>query len=145
MPSDRALDAGEREVPDLLKHVHAGMEAPFDRAAGMDCCMFVADWVEACSGIDPAAHLRGTYTGPFGAARQIARYGDFEAMWRVCMAVAGFNTTKAPQPGDVGVVLDAAGNTVSAIRFAEAWAAKSETGVVIEEFRMIVAWSIPRG
>lgn len=145
MRPDPAPDAGDREVPELLKHIHAGMEVPFDRAAGADCCMFVADWVEACSGLDPAAHLRGTYTGPLGAARQIARYGDFETMWRVCMALAGFNTTKAPQEGDVGVVLDAAGNVVSAIRFADAWAAKSEDGVVIEDFRMVVAWSIPRG
>ncbi|WP_244480645.1 DUF6950 family protein [Methylobacterium sp. Leaf399] len=121
------------------------MATPFDRAAGADCAMWVADWVKAETGTDPAAALRGTYASAFGAARQIARFGGYEIMWRVCMAVAGFNTTRDPQNGDVGVVIDAAGNTVSAIRFDGQWAAKSEGGVVIEDFRMLVAWSLSRG
>lgn len=129
----------------LQAHLRWGMETEFDRAAGADCCMFCADWVERVSGVDPAAHLRGAYTSAFGAARQIARFGDFETMWRVCMAVAGFVTTRTPQEGDVGVVLDAAGNTVSAIRFDDKWAAKSEGGIVVEDFRMLVAWSLKRG
>lgn len=130
---------------DLLAHLREGMETEFDRAAGADCAMWVADWVEKATGIDPAGHLRGTYASGFGAARQIARFGGYVLMWRLHMAVAGFVTTRAPQEGDVGVVLDAAGNTVSAIRFDEKWAAKSEGGIVVEDFRMLVAWSLKRG
>lgn len=107
--------------------------------------MFVADWVEKASGIDPAADLRGTYANAAGALRQTRHWGDFETMWRVHMAFAGFNTTAEPQPGDVGVVFDAAGQTVSAIRVDGAWAAKSKAGIVIEDFRMVVAWSLARG
>lgn len=130
---------------DLLAHLREGMETEFDRAAGHDCALFVADWVEKATGTDPAADLRGTYASAFGAARQIARWGDYETMWRLHMAMAGFNTTSSPREGDVGVVLDAAGNTVSAIRFDDKWAAKSEGGIVVEDFRMLVAWSLKRG
>jgi hypothetical protein len=132
-------------IADLLAHLRMGMEMEFDRAAGADCAMWVADWIEAATGTDPAADLRGTYASAFGAARQIARWGGYETMWRTHMALAGFVTTRAPQEGDVGVVLDAAGNTVSAIRFDDKWAAKSEGGIVVEDFRMLVAWSLKRG
>lgn len=128
--------------PALAAHLRAGMAAPFDRAAGTDCAMWVADWIAAATGIDPAADLRGTYrTGP-GALRQIRRWGDFETMWRVHMAVAGFVTTRAPAVGDVGVVLDAAGQTVAAIRLDGTWAAKGARGIVSEDFEMLVAWSL---
>lgn len=129
----------------LLAHIRMGMATPFDRAAGVDCAMWVADWIETATGTDPAAHLRGTYASAFGAARQIARFGGYVLMWRVCMAMAGFNTTEDPRDGDVGVVLDAAGNTVSAIRFDDKWVAKSEGGIVVEDFRMLAAWSLARG
>lgn len=129
----------------VLAHLREGMQTDFDRASGADCAMWVADWVEKATGTDPAANLRGTYASAFGAARQIARFGGYALMWRLHMAVAGFNTTCAPQEGDVGVVLDAAGNTVSAIRFDDKWAAKSERGIVVEDFRMLVAWSLERG
>lgn len=123
----------------------AGAATRFDRAAGADCAMWVADWIKAQTGIDPAADLRGTYHNLAGALRQIRRWGDFETMWRVHMAVAGFNTTKAPQLGDVGVVVDATGQTIAAIRTERGWAAKAERGVIIEDFCMVVAWSIARG
>lgn len=130
---------------ELLAHLREGMATEFDRATGADCAMWVASWVERATGIDPAANLRGTYASAFGAARQIARFGGFVVMWRLHMAVAGFNTTHDPVEGDVAVVVDAAGNTVSAIRFDDKWAAKSEGGIVVEDFRMLVAWSLKRG
>ncbi len=122
------------------------METPFDRAAGMDCCLWPADWIEKATGIDPAASLRGTYRNGAGALRQIRRFGDFVTMWRVCMALSGFVTARRPVFGDVGVVQDAAGQTVAAIRLDEQWAAKGAGGLVMEDFAVIVAWSIaPRG
>jgi hypothetical protein len=121
------------------------METPFDRATGNDCAMWVADWIVKATGTDPAADLRGTYTNEIGALRQIIRWGGYVPMWRVHMAMAGFNTTTFPQEGDVGVVLDAAGQTVSAIRFDDKWAAKTTGGIIIEDFRMLVAWSLQRG
>lgn len=121
------------------------METPFDRATGHDCSFFAVDWIVKATGIDPAADLRGTYTNEVGAARQIIRWGGYVSMWRVHMAVAGFNTTRTPREGHVGVVLDAAGQTISAIRFDDKWAAKTASGIIIEDFRMLVAWSLQRG
>lgn len=132
-------------MSDMLRdHVLEGASTQFDRAKGSDCALFVADWIMKRTGIDPAASLRGTYHDKWGAARQIARFGGYLLMWRVHMAMAGFNTTKDPQEGDVAVVLDAAGNKVSAIRFDGMWVAKSETGVVVEDFRVLEAWSLNR-
>lgn len=119
------------------------MAEPFARPHA-DCCMWVADWIAARTGIDPAADLRGAYTNAAGALRQVRRWGDFETMWRVHMALAGFNETRRPQEGDVGVVRDAAGQLVSAIRVGRMWAAKSRGGLCFEDFPMIVAWSLAR-
>lgn len=128
----------------LLTHLERGMREPF-RRPDADCCMWPADWVRDATGIDPAAALRGAYTNARTAAMQIRRFGGFEAMWRICMAEAGFAPTERPQDGDVGVVLDAFGRHVAAIRTGGAWAAKSRDGLVIEDFCMVVAWSVRRG
>lgn len=129
----------------LAAHLQSAMRAPFSRASGMDCCLWPCDWILARTGVDPAAEMRGAYKNAAGAYRLIKRWGDFETMWRVHLALAGFNTTHRPVRGDVGVVRDAKGRTVAAIRTGHAWAAKAERGLVIEDFRMIVAWSIQRG
>jgi hypothetical protein len=130
--------------PDLLEHLRAAMARPFARPHD-DCCFFVADFVRARTGIDPAADLRGSYSTERQALRLIRRWGDFMTMWKVHMALAGFNETRAPVAGDVGVVRDRAGQVVSAIRVPGAWAAKASRGVVIEDFPMLCAWSLARG
>ena len=118
------------------------MARPFDRATGADCAMWVADWVRAATGIDPAAPLRGSYrTGP-GALRIILNFGGYEQMWRLRMAMSGFETTEAPKVGDVGVVRDAAGSVVAAIRLEGQWAAKGRHGIVCEDFARLAAWDI---
>jgi hypothetical protein len=127
----------------LLTHLEQGMREPF-RRPDADCCMWVADWVLAAAGIDPAAALRGSYGDARTAARQIRRFGSFEGMWRICMGWSGFATTTEPRDGDVGVVRDALGRPVAAIRTGGAWAAKTRGGVIIEDFPMLVAWSIAR-
>lgn len=34
-----------------------------------DCCLFAADWVRECLGVDPAAAVRGNYSSALGAGR----------------------------------------------------------------------------
>lgn len=119
------------------------MAEPF-RRPDADCCALVADWVEACTGIDPAAAMRGAYSDRRGAVAIIRAAGGFAAMWRTHMTLAGFDETETPREGDVGVVRDAAGQLVAAIRFDGKWAAKTRGGLCIEDFPMVVAWSIPR-
>lgn len=131
-------------MADLIAHLHRGMAEPF-RRPDCDCCMWVADWVEAATGIDPAAAMRGAYHNAAGALRLERAWGGFLTMWKVCMALAGFNETRTPVEGDVGVVRDAAGQIVSAIRVHGGWAAKTKGGIVIEDFAVLCAWSLRRG
>lgn len=128
----------------LIAHLQAGMAVPFRRPEN-DCCSFVADYVRDVTGRDPASAFRGAYTNETGAMRLVRRYGSMAAMWRVHMAACDFDETDSPEVGDVGVVCDRAEQIVPAIRVADGWAAKSKGGVVIEDFPMIVAWSIVRG
>lgn len=131
-------------MAELLEHLHRAAAEPFARPHA-DCCSFAADWVLARTGVDPAADLRGAYADERGALRLIRRWGGFDLMWKVHMAMAGFNETRAPHEGDVGVVRDGSGRMVSAIRVHGGWAAKAADGLIIEDFPMIVAWSLRRG
>jgi len=45
-----------------------------------DCCMFVCDCVEAITGHDPGADLRGTYTAEQGAQALVERLGGVAAI-----------------------------------------------------------------
>lgn len=47
---------------------------------GRDCCTFAAGAVEAMTGADPAAALRGRYRTEQGAARLLKRHGGLEAL-----------------------------------------------------------------
>ena len=126
-----------------MAHIRAEAAEPFSRPEH-DCVGMVCRWVEKAAGIDPGANLR-SYTGLAAAERIIRRHGGFLPMWRACMAEAGFRETTEPQPGDVGVVRDAAGQIVAAIRVRGAWAGKTTRGVQIEDFPALAAWSLARG
>lgn len=136
--------ASLRIAGELRAHLDQWEALPFVRPA-TDCCFFVADWVLSRTGVDPAPDLRGSYCSALGARRKMRMWGGFETMWRVHMALAGFNTTRAPEMGDVGVVRDRGGQMIAAIRIPGAWAAKAERGLLYEDMPMIVAWSLSRG
>ncbi len=126
-----------------MAHVMAEAAEPF-RRPDHDCVGFACSWLLKAAGTDPGAHLR-SYSGLAAAARIIRAHGGFLPLWASCMASAGFRETTAPRLGDVGVVLDAAGQEVAAIRMRDAWAGKSATGVQIEGFSTLAAWSLVRG
>lgn len=67
-----------------------------------DCCMFAADCVLACTGVDPAEDLRGTYSDIDGALEVVAEHGGLPAI-----AAARLGPEIAPalaQVGDVAVL-----------------------------------------
>lgn len=107
-----------------------------------DCSLVMADWCLAVRGVDPAASLRGRYTTALGAMRHVRRLGGFEAMARSLMAGCGFSTTEAPGPGDVGLVNHPVVGPVFAIRCSLGWAVKSPDGVAVDEYPIMVAWSL---
>ena len=130
--------------PALVAYLTRTMGEPFARPHA-DCCFFVADWILERTGVDPAADLRGAYTNATGALRLIRAWGDFLTMWKVHMAFAGFNETRAPETGDVGVVRGADGAVVAAIRVPGAWVGKAARGLTHENFPALCAWSLARG
>lgn len=107
-----------------------------------DCSLVMADWCRAVRGKDPAASLRGRYSTAAGAMRHVMRLGGFEAMARSLMAGCGFETTAEPGPGDVGLVEHPIVGPVFAIRCALGWAVKSPSGVAVDEYPTVVAWSV---
>jgi hypothetical protein len=40
-----------------------------------DCCLFGADWIQLCTGLDPAATLRGTYDSALSGVRVLENHG----------------------------------------------------------------------
>ena len=131
-------------IPQLAAYLQRQASTPFSRP-DHDCCFMAANWVLAATGVDPAADLRGRYTDARGAARLLRRWGGMDCMWRVHMALAGFNTTLSPVCGDVGVVRDLTGALVAGIRAGRTWAVKASRGVVLEDFPAVVCWSLQRG
>ncbi len=124
-----------------MSYLRAAAGQPFVWGA-LDCSLFMAGWVLARSGVDPAAPLRGRYATERGALRLARRLGGMEAVARQQMAVAGFATTCEPVPGDVGLVVHPLGGPTCAILTDHGWAVKSPTGIAADRFPTIVAWSL---
>lgn len=70
-----------------------------------DCLLWMAPWVEARRGIDPAAELAGTYHSALGARRIVTRAGGMVALLDGLFAPLGIERTSSPVSGDVAVVL----------------------------------------
>jgi hypothetical protein len=67
-----------------------------------DCCLWAADVVQAVTGRDPAADLRGLYTTGHEAAMVYARERDLR---RACRKRVGPRIRpEQAQPGDIGLV-----------------------------------------
>lgn len=75
-----------------------------------DCCLFAADAVQAITGVDPAASLRG-YTSKAEAVELIAKYGTLEDLVSGKCREMNFVEVapKLAQRGDL-VVFENAGN-----------------------------------
>jgi len=135
-------------IPELRKYI-AGAGSRRFAWGELDCCLFVADWVDRSCGIDPAAGWRGEDSSA-AEARRRARCG-FEAAMIDAMDMAGFARTEHPLPGDVAVVngpiVGRSGRVrvhpVGAIRTGRIWSVKTMLGVVGAPFEVVAAWTIP--
>lgn len=119
-----------------------------------DCCMFAADCVDACTGTDPAADLRGTYADIAGALEVVQAQGGLPAI-----AAARLGEEIAPalaQVGDVGVLpamprhegdpLVQAFPHMLAVWSGAMWLAPWETGyVALPAEQALQAWRIVSG
>jgi len=112
---------------------------------GDDCTTFCARWIEAATGIDPAAQFRGTYCDAEGAARLLTTAGG---LIQFADSHLGLARTDDPQTGDVGVIvapsaLDGEFKHIAAIRFGPLWATLSQAGVRARKAEFVAAWRIP--
>lgn len=92
-----------------------------------DCCLFAADCVDACTGTDPAADLRGTYSTAAEAMQLVESLGGLGAI-----AAARLGPEVPPalaQPGDVGLLINA-DREMLAVWGGSMWLAPAEVGWV---------------
>jgi hypothetical protein len=92
----------------------------------LDCALFVGDCVRACTGHDPAAHVRGKYANAREAARLLRGIGDLVA---AAVAVLGDEISPAlAQPGDIGLI-DNDGDPCLGVCMGAAWLAPGPSGL----------------
>lgn len=115
-----------------------------------NCGLWVSDWVERLTGVDPAAWLRGSATTAEGWQDFIKREGGFMPLVGWMMDSAGFARTGSPDIGDVGIVsapiaisdrLPVVG-TICAIRGNATWVARGITGIHYQNFPLVTAWDV---
>ncbi len=91
--------------PDALnEYIERKRRAPFAWGSN-DCCLFAADWVQICTGVDYAQAWRGSYSSGLGAVRLLDEAGGVEAMvdalglQRVAPQLAGRGDIVAQEAG----------------------------------------------
>lgn len=110
----------------LAEFIEARRERAFSRGVS-DCCMFVADAIEAMTGNDPAARWRGLYSTDKGAYRLLRDNGGVVGL---CSLVLGSPIPSAlAGRGDV-VLIDAPEGEALAICLGGIIAAQSSKGVI---------------
>ena len=106
-----------------------------------DCALFACDCVQACTGIDPAKGIRGTYSTEAGAAKVIKRGKGLGAI-----AANRLGPEIPPlmaQPGDVGL-LNNGGMECLAVCTGAVWHMPAAHGVVAVPMQMALrAWRLP--
>lgn len=99
------MNAPPQRLPDWFTRlgglVSSRLDEPFTWGE-RDCCLWAADAVQAVTGVDQAADLRGTYSTAYGAARVLAQTGGLAAL---CTQRLGPEVAPvAAQVGDIGLV-----------------------------------------
>ncbi|SHF05748.1 hypothetical protein SAMN02745157_1535 [Kaistia soli DSM 19436] len=97
-----------------------------------DCSLIIADWWRVNHGVDPAAHLRGTYADEPACEALLAREGGRRALVTRLATSVGALPTDTPSPGDFGVVSGGVVTEMPAIMTPDGkWAVKSRRGLIV--------------
>lgn len=108
-----------------------------------DCCLFAADAALAITGIDAAAHLRGTYDSAMSAMRIINLNTDLETLIDRCCSGVGFEHTKLKfaMRGDVVMIGDE--RPWAGVVMGDIVAGPGEHGVVFASIgKAVKAWRV---
>lgn len=71
---------------------------------GVDCVLFLANWIRETCGRDPAADLRGTYSTQAEARAILEKAGGFIPLVTCRLANIGWRGVSDPETGDVAIV-----------------------------------------
>jgi hypothetical protein len=114
----------------------------FGGVEGQDCLMWLADWIVARRGFDPAADWRGRYSTARGAARILSRRGGMIRHLDLCLTPHGIGRADMPRRGDIAVVREAEG-TIGAIMIdRRLCCAVRDGGLVFRRRPILAAWRI---
>jgi hypothetical protein len=121
-----------------------------------DCLLWLADWVKAATGTDPAAELRGTYATEAESRAVIKAHGGVRELVGALAAKAGLVATETPGDGAIAIVrapiLNPAGNLamgrLGAIMSGDKYALRlaGARGLVVvpcRHLRLVAAWDLP--
>lgn len=114
----------------------------------MDCCAFAGGWIKAATARDPFGDFRGSYATA-GRAKRILRGKSLVEIVSQTMEKHGFEETKAPEHGDIGILLlgepgeglRVAGASV-AIRYSTWWIGRSVHGIAGTREDAVAAWRV---
>jgi len=125
----------------LAALLFARLSMPFAWGAN-DCCLFAADAVQATTGADPAAHLRGSYSTAPQAARVLATHGGVRAIATQALGQPLPNPALA-QRGDVVCVPLDGRDTLGVVAGDGQWCAPGEHGLVYRPMAEVqTAWKV---
>lgn len=132
------VDGGRDPLGSWLR---AAADRRFD-PSGHNCMLWVADWILAQTGRDPAATHRGAGS-PALAAYLAGTFGpdDLTDLATVEMVRLGFVGTSTPARGDVGVVTDGS-RRFAAVCTGPRWAALSAEGLAVASWSVVRAWKV---
>lgn len=116
----------------------AAHREPF--AWGMhDCCLWAADAVLACTGEDPAAAWRGTYSDAAGAVALLASLGGIQAAGD--LTGSRLTHPSLAGPGDIGLLL-VDGREVLAVHSGQCWLLAGSDGLLPWPDPALMAWRV---
>jgi len=137
-PHDQQPQEWLRRLNDLVAQ---RMSTPFEWGAH-DCCLWAADCVQAVSGADPAASLRGTYSTARQAMALVDELGGMAAIGALCGAEI---PPMGAGPGDVGLVANEDGRELLGVCMGTVWLVPGSDGMGAMAFGSAVkAWRVAR-
>lgn len=108
-----------------------------------DCSLLIADWWRSNHGVDPAAHLRGTYSTEEGKAAIVEAAGGIIDLVTGIASGVGARQSAANEDGSFGVVAVGERTVVGGIRAGRFWAVRSATGIgFTSRAKLLRGWAI---
>ncbi len=129
-------------MTDLKAFLSAYADKPFVWGVD-DCCLFLADWIEANYGYDPAATVRRTYSDERSCHRLLFWSGGMVRLVSRLISAAGIDRVPAGEvrDGDIAL-LKVRRLKVGAIRVGRYWAVRNERVGFVSKAKVIRAWRI---